>query len=277
MKILILYFSGTGNTHFIAEKINTTLQNKDFSVDICSVEDFSPNSINDYNLLVLGYPVYGCDSPAFFQKYIAELKPATHKGLIIFSTMGVYGGNSIRKTSSILSENKFTLLHYEELKMPGSDGLAFLEKTSKMAKKAISTDFNKSENINKAIINISNKISNVSLKGIEANKINLPRKKIGGLIADGLMHLFFEKIERKLKNKYYADDNCISCKTCIKICPSENIIFKDNKIQFLDKCYLCMRCVHQCPKETIQIGEKTKGKFRWKGPNNSYNPSKINQ
>ena len=44
---------------------------------------------------------------------------------------------------------------------------------------------------------------------------------------------------------------------------------------FNDTCFLCGRCINQCPQEAIQIGKKTIGKFRWKGPYKSFHPIKL--
>ncbi|MFZ7132302.1 MAG: 4Fe-4S binding protein [Eubacteriales bacterium] len=49
----------------------------------------------------------------------------------------------------------------------------------------------------------------------------------------------------------------------------------ESQVTFADKCQLCMRCIHQCPFEAIQIGNKTKGEFRWKDPNGIFTADKI--
>src|SRR6056297_3399718 len=67
MKTLILYFSGTGNTKFIGEKIYETLLNRDYEVDIKSVETFAAKKLKFYDLLIIGYPVYGYAMPPFLE------------------------------------------------------------------------------------------------------------------------------------------------------------------------------------------------------------------
>ena len=58
MKALILYFSGTGNTRYVAEKLRGTLVQRDVTVELHSLEEgFSPASYA-YDLLLLGFPKY---------------------------------------------------------------------------------------------------------------------------------------------------------------------------------------------------------------------------
>ncbi|MGK0467984.1 MAG: NAD-dependent dihydropyrimidine dehydrogenase PreA subunit [Clostridium sp.] len=94
---------------------------------------------------------------------------------------------------------------------------------------------------------------------------------IGKPFCSTIMKKLFIVMEGWLKRKFWADNNCIKCKKCERICPANNIKVNE-KVSFGSNCYLCMRCVHQCPMEAIQIGKKTVGKFRWRGPLGTYNP-----
>lgn len=96
--------------------------------------------------------------------------------------------------------------------------------------------------------------------------------KTPNIIATKILKAGLNLGEGWLKKKFRADESCIKCKKCEKICPMENIKVDDTGVNFSDKCVVCMRCLHQCPKESIQIGKSTVGKFRWKGPLGDYNP-----
>ena len=65
----------------------------------------------------------------------------------------------------------------------------------------------------------------------------------------------FILMEDWLKKRFWANNDCIKCLKCEKICPSKNIKVNE-KVSFGSNCYLCLRCLHQCPKEAIQIGKK---------------------
>ncbi len=267
MKILILYFSGTGNTQFIASKVNDELEKLEFEVELVSVEKFMPENTNKFDVIIIGYPIYACDMPLFLQDYMNNLTLPSTKKVIMFSTMGFYEGNASRKIFRRFREIGLEPIHFERIKMPGSDGLVFLKKDSKIIKKLLAINYNKSEKINRAVDNIVNKVQTLT-----AEKI--PTIKYGGLVLGGLMDVTFKLIEGKFKKKFWVDDKCIKCHLCETICPAKNITVTEDKVNFSDKCYLCMRCINQCPTEAIQIGSKTKDKFRWKGPSGNYKPIK---
>lgn len=52
-----------------------------------------------------------------------------------------------------------------------------------------------------------------------------------------------------------ADDSCIGCGTCAKICPMDNITLKDGKAQFGDACATCLACFHWCPTEAVYMSK----------------------
>ncbi|MHA1256481.1 MAG: flavodoxin family protein [Promethearchaeota archaeon] len=53
MKILVTWYSGTGNTEKIAKAINEGITGHD--VDLLPVNDVDPTSLNSYDLVFLGF------------------------------------------------------------------------------------------------------------------------------------------------------------------------------------------------------------------------------
>ena len=56
-KIAVIYFSGTGNTKFIAKNIKNKLQEYGYESDLINIEKDKINP-NDYKSLIIGAPVY---------------------------------------------------------------------------------------------------------------------------------------------------------------------------------------------------------------------------
>ena len=65
---------------------------------------------------------------------------------------------------------------------------------------------------------------------------------------------------------FYADENCINCQTCEKICPVNNIKMKKKKPVWQHNCEQCFACLQWCPKQAIQFGEHTIGNKRYRHP-----------
>ncbi len=57
MKVIVAYFSGTGNTEKVAKSIQEGLEGQD--VDLLKIKDVDPEKLGDYELLVLGSGIYG--------------------------------------------------------------------------------------------------------------------------------------------------------------------------------------------------------------------------
>ena len=266
MKVLILYFSGTGNTEFIAERIAVSLSDKDCEYSLYSVEDFDPAQLKNYDFLIFGFPVYAHDLPKFLKEYVKELTLPKSRGVIIYSTAGRNGGNAARKTAKLFSELKMIPVFTKEFKMPANDGLLAESKNSKKVKKIINTDFTKIEVLNKAAEEIAEKAQAYSERQLTNDDLKLPRRKITASFIDPTVQLIFKLLKKWLASKFRADEKCNLCGYCEEICPADNIVLKNGEVQFLDKCYLCLRCINQCPQEAIQISKLTKGNFRYKGP-----------
>ena len=67
--------------------------------------------------------------------------------------------------------------------------------------------------------------------------------------------------------KFAANDNCIGCGQCAKICPQGNITYFGGRPVFGTNCIGCLSCVQYCPSEAIDIGSVTKRRARYHNAN----------
>lgn len=274
MKVLIIYFSGTGNTYYCANYIKEHLTQNGNEISMYSIENLSKGEIGHYDFLITGFPVYACNVPAVMRNYLEGIPLTAGKGAYIFCTKGFSSGNSLKRASNILKSSGYHISGYADVTMPGSDGLAFLKKDSAAVRKMCNKDFKQIEPLDRLIEKIKNDIKAAESTDYIASSVNIPAT-VSGVILDAVFKLTYIPVEHWMKGKFWADENCVRCGLCEKICPSHNIEVTDKGVCFDGHCYLCMRCIHQCPQAAIQIGKGTVGKMRWKGPDGKYNPSML--
>ena len=66
---------------------------------------------------------------------------------------------------------------------------------------------------------------------------------------------------------FYADDKCVGCGTCASICPSGAIEMVDGRPAWTkSKCLKCCGCLSRCPVSAIQYGRKTASRGRYVNP-----------
>ncbi|NHI91717.1 MAG: hypothetical protein EAX96_04375 [Candidatus Lokiarchaeota archaeon] len=87
MKILIGYYSESGNTEKIAESIYAELENHD--VVLKKITEIPSESLKSYDLIFLGSPVHTGGFPKKFNTFIKEIPEKIDSKIVSFFTYGV--------------------------------------------------------------------------------------------------------------------------------------------------------------------------------------------
>ena len=273
MKAVIFYFSGTGNTWFISQKVKENLVLHKYTVNCYSIENPAlKNStkltsiIKESDLVIIGYPTYASDLPIPMREFINNLPNQSEKNTAVFCTQSLASGDGAiflkeqlrskgyilqQAAHFIMSNNIYTpLIRF----LPAGD----YSKISKRNKKA-----------NKKVKYFVSKIVN-------NERLTTGDNFIGHLIGNSQRkHTSFNKFT---KNMYVNNNKCINCKLCVNYCPVNNITEENNSININNNCCLCMRCYNFCPTVAINItnkSEDTEKYPRFKGPIKGFNISEL--
>lgn len=257
MKFLICYFSGTGNTKKIVHKYKDELELKNIKTELRKIEDDMNFDINEYDVLIIAYPVHAFNAPSIVLNFAKKLpKTEDKKRLVIVSTSGeplALNNISSQKLVKILKKKNYVLTNEYHYVMPyniifrHSDNMAYKMWTT--AKNVIPIDC-------KEII--------------EGKESKLKKNVMGGM----LRWVFqIEHVAGRINVKHYKiNEKCIKCQKCIRECPTKNISIEDGKIKFGKNCLMCMRCSFHCPTNAIKIGLFEKWKV-----NGEYNFDNYNE
>jgi ferredoxin len=275
MKLLFLYFSGTGNTDYVTRYLVRKLSDTSVELEMRSIERQPADQVSDFDLLAVGFPVYACDSPGFFQSYLGQLPPGGGRGALAYCTKGAFAGGAVRRNLQRLGARGYVPLAGGSVTMPGTDGLALLPKNSRMARMALEKDYDHLEDADRLAGRWAEVVSDLRAgHSVEALSQRLPSSSRVPM-PDRIWAFLYEVAENYARSRFRADEQCVGCGLCVELCPVDNVELLNGRSAFGDQCALCMRCVHACPQEAIQIGKITLNKFRWRGPKGDFEPLRL--
>ena len=193
------------------------------------------------------FPVYFYTVPDIVKEFVSKLKLSnvTYVYAVITCGGGIMQAGSVLK--KLLQDRKIKLDYVSPLLMPDNSMLFY--QIPKQEKNELEI-----MNAVKKIEAIKNDLNNH--KQISISNISL----ISDLVGQGY------KLCNKT-SKFYADDNCVGCGLCEKICPQRAIVLKDSKPKWIkDTCSKCSGCINRCPKHAIQYGKTTVKRNRYINP-----------
>ncbi len=128
---MVLYFSATGNTEFIARELAKRTNDECVNLlERIKKQDFTP--VHSENPFVICAPVYVCEIPRFMMKYLKKLSFTGSKDVYFILTSGGYCGPSGYLLKRIFKAKKMVCHGHAEFKMPrnyvASDSYPMLEK-----------------------------------------------------------------------------------------------------------------------------------------------------
>ena len=256
MKILICYFSGTGNTQKIVDcYANIFASQYGDDVTLARMEDKFEYNPDNFDVLGFGYPVHAFNAPSIALHFAKKLPKLKNKKLaFIVNTSGEplkLNNISSLKLTAILKRRNIIVNNEYHYCMPYN---MIFRHGDEMAYRMWTT---------------AQLLAPLDIKEIkDGTRSRLQKVFMGGFVA---WVMRCEHWGGRLNGKQYkVNEHCVNCNKCVKICPTNNITVKDGKIKFGGKCIMCMRCAHLCPTDAIKIGWfnswKVNGAYSFKKP-----------
>ncbi|NMM63060.1 4Fe-4S binding protein [Clostridium sp. P21] len=256
-RIQIYYFSGTGNTAFIVNKIAEKLRLSGNEVNLSSCEECKSID-HDFDVLGIAFPIHSSYAPKVFSSFLDKLPNKNATPLFGIVTSGYMAGDVLSFEGKRLERKGYIPFLYRNIIVGNNLHLPIL----------CPLKVTKKQEINKRLIKIDNQIEDI-VKKIDNRSKDMRGNDLFGRLF-GVLQRSIGKVHEELNFKgFSSDEKCTRCKWCIKSCPTNNIIFKDDKIVFENRCIICMRCYNFCPNKAIQMTNKTKNitkYIRYDGP-----------
>ena len=238
-KICLYYFSGTGMTKYIVDKLSGEFEKHRISVDCFKIEEAHTQdvSLHKYSALGIAYPIHAFNAPKIVIDFVNRLPKTSSMNTFIIPTAGEE--HKINFASSDLLIKKLSMKGHK----------VFYNKLIEMPSNYITK--HSEEKVIEILCKAKETIPNIAKRIIELKPCFM-EKKLGSKVIS-----FFGRVEwlgAPIMGKfYYAKRDCIRCGKCIHNCPNKNIVMSKKVIGFKWHCGMCMRCIYQCPRSAISI------------------------
>ena len=256
---MIIYFSGTGNSKYVADMLSQQLNYQSVNAGQM-IKKGIKGDFESKHPWVFVAPTYSWQIPHVFEKFIKESSFKGSKIAYFIMTCGEDIGNSQAKIKSICNDINLEYKGVAEVVMP-DNYIAMYPVSSEEESEII---------IKKAIPIIKNYANIIKEEGVLQDKKIVIADKIKSSIVNPLFYKFMAK-SKKFK---VTTDKCISCGKCSNMCALNNINLKDGLPKWGNNCTHCMACISYCPTKAIEYGKISVGKTRYKCK--TYNKEDIN-
>jgi len=261
MNCLLIYYTGTFNTRYVTNKLKDRLEKEGWTITVYEINPLHTERLDftGYDIVGLGYPIYGFAAPLAFLKFIRAQKfPA---GIRTF----IYKNSGETKHENDAS-SKFVLRKLRRDKVDIQNEYHFIM--------PYNIHFKYEDYLVREILEMDRRLLEILVYEIVNRIPNLkPYKAWPSFVCSvvarpqyigGDVNSFLYKVD---------EEKCTKCDLCIKRCPTQNIYRnKDGKMAFHHNCLMCMRCSFYCPVEAFDIGFLQDWGWKVNGP---YNFKKI--
>lgn len=253
---MIFYFSGTGNTKWVAETIASHINEQILNI-ADEINGDCVYKLAEKERIGFCFPVHGWQPPGIIRRFISKCH-FTNTGnhyCYILCTCGSEVGKTMEIFAHDLRRVGLRVDSFFSLKMPNTYiALPFMDTDGEeMEKKKLSEAGNK-------LISIAHSIKDCScgLKSVTEGP--------APFILSHIIGQFFNLMMITDKPFHVNIQKCINCGLCAKVCPTNNILINNEMLPqwlHINKCTCCMACFHHCPTHAINYGNATQSKGQY--------------
>lgn len=249
---MILYFSATGNTKWVAQQLSTFISDSRI-YSLTNIESDIFETLGCDEPLGFCFPIHAWGIPEPVVRFLSCFTSRFHSPYIyMVCTCGDDCGKTHVQFRNLLKKNGHEPQYMASVQMPNTyinlPGFDVDTEDVELQKKQKAAEW---------VSAIANDVAN---------------RKQGTHIAEGafpflkstFLRAFFKKF--LVNDSYFKVNNkCVGCSSCVQHCPMNNMLMEGDKPVWLHNglCLTCMACYHHCPKKAIEFGKYTEGKGQY--------------
>ena len=242
MRILLLTFTGTGNTKLCGDFIAENFVNEGHEVTHYVYKHDVPfnEDVNSYDMIGVGYPIHAFNVPEIFYKWMKSLPKVENKPYFIYKVSGEpfhFNDASSHHFVKVLKKKGYQKISEKHFLMP------------------YNIMFRYKDEIAKQMYIYLQALTKLYVKEILAGDYEVIKYHFDKKVLSFLLRI--EWIAPRINAPLcHVNKKCTNCHMCINNCPSGALfINKKNKIRIKSsKCTMCMRCAFLCPQDAFKFG-----------------------
>ncbi|NLD18800.1 MAG: 4Fe-4S binding protein [Clostridiales bacterium] len=243
---MIIYYTGTGNSRIVAEKIAEETKDEVMNAFEAIRGKTYENYTSD-NPWIFVSPTYGWRLPRIFENFILCSHFSGCRDAYFVMTCGSEIGNAEKHIRSLCDAKDFSFRGVKQINMPENYTAMFPVPDENTLKKIIEAAMTE------------------TIKTVEyiREAASIPRQDIGLVdkIKSGIVNEAFYLFCISAKG-FRTTNDCISCGRCVNLCPCDNISLVGEKPKWRSECTHCMACINACPQKAIEYKKVSVGKPR---------------
>lgn len=232
---MIYYFSGTGNSAFVAAKLaEYTKDEYRFIPDVFTAME-SDIEVMEGDVIGIVCPIYAWGVPECVVDFLTHVKVDKKAFAYIVATCGSEAGKALRQVQRVFPFNSAY-----SVRMPENCIALFKTDSEELVREKINVARQLLPRIAQGILSRSDTYD--VKEGFEAS--------LKSTVVNPLFSLFFMRTSR-----FRVANDCSGCGTCASLCPFSIIEITDGRPHWKsDRCQMCMKCVMHCPTRALRLG-----------------------
>jgi len=251
-RIIIYYFSGTGNAKNTAFWIGEEAQKQGIDTEIINITKIRNKQIiqpEENTLIGFISPTHGFHFPGIMRKFIRDFPKVKNCSAFVANTRAGLrlGKIIIPGLSGLLHYWALTLLYLKGFKIIGLQAVDlpsnWISIHPSLRKKGVEIIYR----------HVEPKVRSFAKKIIDGER---SYRALYDIIQDtiispvSILYILFGKYF--FAKSFIASSDCDMCGLCKKTCPVQAIKQVDNRMFWTYKCESCMKCMNNCPQKAIE-------------------------
>lgn len=244
---MILFFSGTGNSRYVARRLGKLLQDDVQSINQ-ALRQQQTGAYRSQKPYVVVSPVYAWQLPRLVRDFLLAARLEGSRQIYFILTCGSGAGNAQGGVRALCRQKHLVLCGVAPVVMPENYIAMFPvpgpEESARIIQKAEP---------------LIDRLAQCIRAGLP-----FPHHAAGplGRLLSGPVNRLFYRFQVSARG-FRVTDACTGCGLCQRLCPLRNIRLEQGRPVWGERCTHCMACICACPAQAIEYKNHSQGKPRY--------------